>query len=319
MRPIIRLIDWQTDQPDSLNVTMASGSRFTLDGLLITGRPVQINGAPQRSDKVADRICQAELTIRHCTLVPGWGLDNDCEPLRPAEPSLELNSIRAQVTIQRSILGTVQVNEDEVRSDPIPIHISDSIVDAMRADQEAMGAPGNPVAHAVLTIQRSTVFGMVQVHAIELAENSIFSDCVHVARRQLGCMRFCYVPPACRTPRRFSCQPDLVEQAAEASVRAEALKRASPLSASDLADRITAAKLRERIRVRPEFNSVRYSKPAYCQLAETCVIEIQRGADDESEMGVFHDLYQPQREANLHARLNEYTPAGANVGIIFAS
>jgi hypothetical protein len=36
-------------------------------------------------------------------------------------------------------------------------------------------------------------------------------------------------------------------------------------------------------------------------------------------MGVFHDLFQPQRAANLHARLNEYTPAGMNVGIIFAS
>jgi hypothetical protein len=36
-------------------------------------------------------------------------------------------------------------------------------------------------------------------------------------------------------------------------------------------------------------------------------------------MGAFHDLYQPQREANLRARLDEYTPAGVNAGIIFAS
>ena len=39
-------------------------------------------------------------------------------------------------------------------------------------------------------------------------------------------------------------------------------------------------------------------------------------AHDESEMGVFHDLYQPQRIANLRARLNEYTPAGINAGVI---
>jgi hypothetical protein len=36
-------------------------------------------------------------------------------------------------------------------------------------------------------------------------------------------------------------------------------------------------------------------------------------------MGVFHDLYQPQRAANLRARLDEYTPAGMTAGIIYAS
>jgi hypothetical protein len=54
-------------------------------------------------------------------------------------------------------------------------------------------------------------------------------------------------------------------------------------------------------------------------LAYTCAEEIKRGADDESEMGIFHDLYQPQRAANLRARLNEYTPAGMEAGIIYAS
>jgi hypothetical protein len=36
-------------------------------------------------------------------------------------------------------------------------------------------------------------------------------------------------------------------------------------------------------------------------------------------MGAFHDLYQPQRAANLRARLNEYTPAGMTAGMIYAS
>jgi len=34
---------------------------------------------------------------------------------------------------------------------------------------------------------------------------------------------------------------------------------------------------------------------------------------------VFHDLFQPQREANLRTRLDEYTPAEMQAGIIFAS
>jgi hypothetical protein len=161
------------------------------------------------------------------------------------------------------------------------------------------------IAHAMLTIKRSTVFGIIQVHAIELAENSIFTGCVNVARRQVGCMRFCYVPPGCRTPRRFHCQPDLVFQAVEKST-------------GDPNEQIEA-KEREELRVRPQFNSVRYGKPTYCQLAGTCADEIKRGADDESEMGAFHDLFNPQREANLRARLEEYTPASTDAGIIFAT
>ena len=73
------------------------------------------------------------------------------------------------------------------------------------------------------------------------------------------------------------------------------------------------------IRVRPRFNSLRYGMATYCQLANTCAEEIKRGADDESEMGVFHDLFQPQREANLRTRLDEFTPAGVNAGIILAN
>ena len=64
---------------------------------------------------------------------------------------------------------------------------------------------------------------------------------------------------------------------------------------------------------------MRYGKPSYCQLTTTCAQEITRGADDESEMGGFHDLYQPQRTANLQAGLDEYAPAGMDVGIIYAS
>ena len=312
VRPVIRLIDWQTDQPDALSVKMDQDSRFTLDGLLITGRGVTLKGpAKARSDDAAIPVCPAEITIRHCTLVPGWGLDNECRPLRPTEPSLELNKIRARVTIEHSIIGIIQINEDEVWADPIPITISDSIIDAMATDREAIGASGNPVAHAVLTIKRSTVFGIVQVHAMDLAENSIFTGCINVARRQLGCVRFCYVPRDCRTPKRYHCQPELAEQALEAQLRREH---------EDVAqDIIEKAQALERERVTPQFNSERYGQPAYAQLAATCAEEITRGADDESEMGVFHDLFQPQRAANLRARLNEYTPAGMNVGIIFAS
>jgi hypothetical protein len=298
-RPVIRLLDWHTDLPDSLTVFMGEDSRFSLDGLMVTGRSVHIAGQrPCEQGNERGALCAAEVTIRHCTLVPGWGLDNHCNPRRPVEPSLELYNVRARLSIEQSIVGSIQIQEDEVHSDPIPVHLTDSIVDATDDELEAIGAPGDDesVAHAVLTMRNCTVFGIVEAHAVDLAENCIFYDCVNVARRQVGCMRFCYVPPGCRTPRRYHCQPDL----ASADLTGDELRR-------------------ELLRARPQFNSVRYGTPQYCQLADTCAEEIQRGADDESEMGAFHDLYQPQRAANLRVRLREHVPAGMETAIIFAS
>jgi hypothetical protein len=309
-RPVIRLLDWHTESPDALNVAGARGSRFTLDGLLVTGRSLTVEGEI------------AEVVIRHSTLVPGWTLGDDCEPDRTTEPSLELLCTRARVSIERSVIGSIQVHPlvsvvegagegkaqmksaaaeagcggvgHGFRVDPICLSVSDSVLDATGPELEAIGSPGCVVAHARLTILRSTVFGQVQVHAIDLGENTIFDGRVFVARRQQGCLRFCYVPPESRTPRRYHCQPDLAVGNLQGQEKA-------------LAER----------RVIPRFVSVRYGRPDYCRLAADCAEEITRGADDESEMGVFHDLYQPQRLANLRARLDEYTPAGMDAGIIF--
>ncbi len=317
-RPVIRLFDRRPDRTDALeltgasNVTGTSGSRFTLDGLLITGRGVRIEGE------------LAEVTIRHCTLVPGWEIDEDCEPQWENEPSLELVNTDAVVTIEHSILGSIRVDENEVTDNPIRIHISDSILDATSTKRIALGGVDAPVAHASLTIVRSTVFGRIRVHSIELAENSIFNSVVRVARSQVGCVRFCYVPEGSRTPRRYNCQPDLVEQAvdeAEATEIRTVEEQADEAMESKTVEEqeIKAEKQRESDRVVPIFNSTRYGTPTYCQLADACAEEIKRGADDESEMGVFHDLFQPQRAANLRARLDEFTPAGNEAGIIYAS
>ena len=303
-RPVIRLLDWQTDRPDALWVSGETGSRFTLDGIMVTGRGMQVEGDI------------TSLHIRHCTLVPGWGIGEDCHPQKPAEPSLELYTTQACVVIKDSIIGAIHVHHDEVKRDPLTIKISDSIVDATSMDRMALDAPGFPMAHAVLSVQRSTVFGQIQTHAIELAEDSIFMGEVRVARRMIGCMRFCYVPTGSRTPRRYRCQPDLVDGAVEQALKddATAASEDEPSQAE-----IDAAQAGERLRVRPQFSSRHYGTPAYCQLSRQCASEISRGASDESEMGAFHNLFQPQREANLRTRLEEYTPIGMETGIVFAN
>jgi len=139
---------------------------------------------------------------------------------------------------------------------------------------------------------------------------------IRVARRLIGCMRFCYVTPGSRTPRRYRCQPDLVDQPIAEQLIDAALEANLPKPSKQ---EIELAQYSERLRVRPQFNSGHYGNPAYCQLTQYCAGEIKRGASDESEMGVFHNLFQPQREANLRHRLEEYTPIGMETGIVFAS
>lgn len=288
VRPVIRLLDWYSNRPDALIVEARPGDdgeqddcgvrppRLVLDGLLITGRGVHVSGP------------MGELVLRHSTLVPGWTLEPECRPAQPEEPSLILECTTACTQIERSILGTILVITDEVRSDPLPIHLADSILDATDSGMEALSAPECRHAHAILTVLRSTVIGEVHTHAIQLGENSIFDGRVHVARRGLGCLRFCYVPPGSRTPPRYHCQPDLAGPAEER-------------------------------RVRPRFTSVRYGTPGYCQLSASCPAEITRGAEDGSELGAFHNLFQPQREDNLRARLEEFLPAGLDAGIVYES
>lgn len=155
-------------------------------------------------------------------------------------------------------------------------------------DRAALSAPDCRHAHAVVSAHRTTVIGEVHTHAVAIAENSLFTGVLRVARRGVGCLRFCYVPPCSRTPRRHRCQPDLV--------------------GGD-----------EAARVRPLFTSERYGTAAYGQLAAGCAEEITRGADDGSELGAFHDLHQPQRLDSLRARLAEYTPAGTDAGIVIVN
>jgi hypothetical protein len=309
-RPTIALVNWRPDMPDALTITLAPSGHCTLDGLLIAGRPVHFRAAPPpaEGEEASPAGCPPQITIRHCTLVPGWALDEEAEPKRPSEPSLEVFELPARITIEHSILGSIQLHLDPTTTEPLPLEITDSILDGMSNENEALGAPGYDVAHAILAIKRSTVLGIMDVHAIRLAENCIFNNCLNVARRQLGCMRFCYVPHGCRTPRRYSCQPDLAAQAAVDDLGTKATQEDTD-----------AERERAYVRVQPQFNAVRYGRPDYCQLAESCPPEISQGADDESEIGAFHDLFQPQRTANLAAALDVYTPAEMEAGIIFAS
>ena len=218
-RPIIRLLDYLASLPDAFKVQGQKQSRFVIDGLLVSGRGLQVNGLEDPSNETsvtpstADETDLCDVTIRHCTLVPGWSLQCDCEPQRPNDPSIELEFTRARLKIEHSITGAITVEAREPAASPEIITISDSIVDATNEENLALSSSRGGIAYTALNVKRSTIIGQIQTHLIQLAENSIFYGPVTVARRGSGCMRFCYVPPSSRTPRRYACQPDLVIKA----------------------------------------------------------------------------------------------------------
>jgi hypothetical protein len=273
-----------------LAIVGSQGAELTLNGLLIGGGALRVSGQAQ------------QLRLRHCTLVPGQRLDPNGTPQDSKAPSLVVDTSAPPllVEIDHCIVGGLRVTEN------VEVAIADSIVDAMAENMVAYAAPDRPAppgdppitgeAGGLLRVENSTIVGKVHTTRLELASNTIFlarfdvEDTWHAPvladRRQQGCVRFSYLPPDARVPRRYYCQPRAEEDAA---------------------------------RVRPDFSSLRYGHPAYAQLSRRCPVEISKGADDESEIGAFHQVYQPQRETNLRVRLEEYLRFGLEAAILLAS
>jgi hypothetical protein len=228
------------------------------------------------------------LRLRHCTLVPGLGLSTEGAPEDPDEPSLVIEAPSVTVEIDHCIVGGLRIAASA------RVEISNSIVDAIAQNEIAYAAP-NDGAGGRLHIENSTVIGKIHTVIMELVSNSIMlahpaegdtAAAIRSERKQEGCVRFSYMPLESQVPRRHRCRPADEDEAT---------------------------------RVRPQFTSLRYGDPAYGQLSRSCAVEIRQGADDEAEMGAFHDLYQPQRESNLRVRLDEYLRFGLDAGIFYAS
>ncbi len=289
-RAVIRL-------PGDLLLSGAGDGQLLLNGLLIAGGPLRLPATSKL------RL----LRFTHCTMAPARPQVSapvsspPTSPI-PAPPGLLVESPDVTVELAATISGAIGA------VDGAHVSIRNSIVDAGSENQVAytdvlafsntsppgptlFGEPGAP-----LQVVNSTIIGKVNTLTMELASNTIFfADLlpgdlwpapVHSERLQAGCVRFSYVPPGSRLPRLYRCQP---AEAADAA------------------------------RVQPIFTSLRYGDAGYCQLSQSCAVEIREGADDQAEMGAFHDLYQSQREANLSSSLSEYLRFGLEAGIFFAS
>ena len=244
-----------------------------------------INGLIITGGKLKLKSGLKRLRLRHCTLVPGLSLSREGLPVFLRAASLIQTDFEniTSIEIDNCIVGPLQL-----LSEGSTLNIRDSIIDSTATTLEhawpAIMAPfGGGKYGPPTTLERTTIIGTVFVKELVMASNVIFTNKVEPYIRQSGCVRYSYLPEeSSRILRCYRCQP-------------------TP----------------DATQVYPGFTSLRYGNPGYCQLSRDCAAEIRQGADDKAEMGVFHDLYQPQRETNLRVRLDEYLRFGLEAGIFY--
>jgi hypothetical protein len=228
-----------------------------------------------------------ELELTHCTLVPGWSVNTSAQPVHGTAPVLVVEPAGVKIASEFSILGALRVGELAT------VSLSDSVVDATDRANVAYAALDGESGGAALTMIGCTVVGKIHAEELTLVSNSIvwaalaeldtWPSGLVADRKQVGCVRFSFLPVNAITPRRFKC----VEQALAAA--------------------------------QPIFFTLRFGKPAYLKMLACTSDRIRRGADDGGEMGTFHFVLAPLRESDLNVRLREYLPVGLEVGLVYQS
>jgi hypothetical protein len=258
---------------------------FSVNGITFSGGALKI--PLKKADASANKL--HSLVIEHCTIAPGPVPVIGARASKAAVPALIIELSDTLINVKSSITGSIR------SIDGADITLENSIADAADPTGVVYSGLAGSGFGAALRLINTTVTGKVYAMVIN-ASNSIFNSellsadtwasPVIAERLQQGCIRFSYVPPGSKLPRLYHCQPETAELAAT---------------------------------VKPVFTSEKYGDAGYCQLSKYCAQQIKQGADDGAEIGVFHNLYQPQREQNLQARLDEYLRFGLEAGILYAS
>jgi hypothetical protein len=283
---------------DQVKLAMDPDTTVVLNGLVLAGGPLVIEESADAETR--------RLILRHCTLVPGVTRDPDGEPHSVGRASLIVLHPFAEVTLDHCIVGPV------VAVEGAEVTANDSVFDASAEDEIAFCGRAPAGGGGLLTVSSAadratgdgleegghlsldacTVLGKVHAERLDVSNSLLLARLaeggdpwlapVWAERRQVGCIRFSFVPLGSRTPRRFQCVGT------------------NPAH-------------------RPFHTSLRYGDPGYMQLRRSTHRAVRTGASDESEMGVTHDLYGPQRETNLRVRLDEYLRYGLEAGFFYAT
>ena len=256
-----------------------------LNGLLLSGGPLLIGA------KVTD------LRLEACTLDPRLGTS-----LLAAD--FDLND-RAQYLVCRCVAGGLQTGNGVAQ-----LTIADSVIDRSgsfaiaglsgigspplfssppRLTNPPSGPPQTlPSAARSVQLERVTVLGLIHCEVLSASE-SILDDVALAEDLQSGCIRFSRYETGSVLPRRYQCVPSEQDAAACPSV-----------------GRCLA----------PMFNSRRFGRPDYVQLAVGTPAQILSGSEQRSEIGAFAGSLNTVRLRNLRAKLNEFMPVGLEPVII---
>jgi hypothetical protein len=159
--------------------------------------------------------------------------------------------------------------------------VADSIVD------QQSGAVTSPPAQTLaidaartVQLERVTVFGRISCDVLNASE-SLLNDIAMVSDQQSGCIRFTRYETGSVLPRRYRCVP------AEGSACSAPGRCVAPL-----------------------FNSRRYGRPEYAQLAAACPREILTASEAGAEVGAFAGTQNTIRLCNMRTKLQEFMPVG---------
>lgn len=262
-------------------MTLVGGldSEIILNGLLIAGD--RLNVVDDGSNRLR------RLTLRHCTLVPGGALNADGSPQTPGAEALRVEIADVLLRAERCICGALRVVEGS------ETQLADSILDANALSAVAYAALDGDAAGGPLSLEACTSIGKLHVLRFPWVSNSVllaepatpetWAAPIIAERRQLGCIRYSSLPASARVPKQFRCVPG------DDTTQSPVLR----------------------------FSSLRYGTAVYAQLGQAASTQIRNGADDEGEMGAYHHVHRPQREANLRLRLDEYLRAGLEAGVFY--
>jgi hypothetical protein len=242
---------------------------------------VLISGGPLVIERAV-----AQLRLLSCTLDPRVGA-----ALLAARSD---QNDHADYLLCRCVAGAIRLGAGVGR-----ITIADSIIDqsggtAIAGLAAATSPPSSPpdagaAAAGTIQLERATVLGRVHCNILNASE-SILDDLAVVEDQQSGCIRLSRFEAGSVLPRRYQCVPT------EAQIAQVPAGRRC---------------------VAPVFNSRRFGRPDYAQLAATCPPEILSASEQESEIGAFAGALNPIRLANLRTKLQEFMPVGL-VAVIVA-
>jgi len=247
-----------------------------INGLLISGGPVEIESNVK------------QFNLLGCTLDPrsataGWSLRASDSDLNHQAVYLVCRSItgglRIGAGIDRLIVADSIVDQQgSVAIGELPFVVSPPPPSQIFSPPTSISS--TPTTSNVLQLERVTVLGRIECDVLQASE-CLLNELAVVDDQQSGCIRFSRWERGSILPRRFQCVPT------------EAQARDCPPNRRCLP---------------AQFNSLRFGRPDYAQLAAMRQREILSASESGAEVGAFASELNQIRLANLQVKLREFMP-----------